>query len=190
MSAGTGGTISGVAHFFQESDSKFVKVVLVDPPGSCLYNKVKLNVAYTSEQEERRLHRHRYDTIAEGIGLDRITQNLALGLDLGVIDDAVKVSDQEAVDIAHWLLKEEGIFVGSSSAMNISAAVRYADLMPSGSFVVTVICDGGQRHLSRFWNKDFIQRWGLKWPGDDMVAWNERLPYKIRIKANELSYIS
>jgi len=183
MSAGTGGTLSGVSHFLRESSSnlKHVKVILVDPPGSCLFNKVKLNVAYTSEQQERRLHRHRYDTIVEGIGLDRITKNIALGLDLGIIDDAVKVTDQEAVDIAHWILKEEGLFVGSSSAMNISAAIGYAALMPSGSSIVTIICDGGQRHLSRFYNRDFILRSGLKWPGDDIIAWIGRLPFQLSV---------
>ena len=182
MSAGTGGTISGVAHFLRESTANDIRVVLVDPPGSCLFNKVKLNVAYTDEQQERRLHRHRYDTIAEGIGLDRITQNFSVGLNLGVIDDALRITDQEAVDMAHWLLREEGLFVGSSSAMNVSAALQYADLMPPGSCVVTVICDGGQRHLSRFWNRQFIIKWGLLWPCDDLVAWNERLPYRIREK--------
>jgi len=39
--------------------------------------------------------------------------------------------------------------------------------MPEGSNVVTIVCDGGQRHTSRFWNRDFIDgEWGLKWPGD------------------------
>ena len=180
MSAGTGGTLSGVAHFLKESTAKCINIVLVDPLGSCLFNKVKLNVAYTTEQQERRLHRNRYDTIAEGIGLDRITQNFAVGLDAGVIDDAIKVTDQEALDVAHWLLREEGIFVGSSSAMNISAAFQYALSMPPASCIVTVLCDSGQRHLSRFWNKNFILNWGLLWPEDDMATWNDRLPCKIR----------
>jgi cysteine synthase A len=132
-------------------------------------------VAYTTEQQERRLQRHRYDTIAEGIGLDRITQNFAIGLNLNILDDAVKVTDQEAVDMAHWLLRNEGLFCGSSSAMNVSAAIQYASTMPPDSCVVTIICDSGQRHLSRFWNRDFIIQWGLYWPGDDMSAWHDRL---------------
>ena len=39
--------------------------------------------------------------------------------------------------------------------------------MPSGSNVVTVVRDGGQRHTSRFWNRDFVvNEWGLVWPGE------------------------
>lgn len=49
--------------------------------------------------------------------------------------------------MAHWLLQTEGLWVGSSSAMNIVGAVRTASKLPEGSKVVTVVCDGGQRHL-------------------------------------------
>ncbi len=104
------------------------------------------------------------------------------------------------MDVAHWLLREEGLFVGSSSAMNVAGAVQLAvnwnnslggdsegsdesengsDESKNGSCgsvcVVTVICDGGQRHLTRFWNRDFIIDWGLLWPGDDESAWRDRL---------------
>mmetsp|Transcript_13259 Transcript_13259/g.29315 ORF Transcript_13259/g.29315 Transcript_13259/m.29315 type:complete len:465 (+) Transcript_13259:96-1490(+) len=172
MSSGTGGTISGVGRYLK-SRSPFVRVVLVDPPGSALYSKVKYGVAYASEQSERALKRHRYDTLAEGIGLDRVTANFAMGCDTCAIDDAIQISDQEAVDMAHWLLREEGIFVGSSSAMNVAGAVRVASSMPPDSRTVTVICDGGQRHVSRFWNKKFITEWGCSWP---VSGGNRRLP--------------
>lgn len=181
MSSGTGGTISGVGTYLKEqSKESDCKVCLVDPPGSSLYNKVKYNVAFAKEQSERGLLRHRYDTIAEGIGLDRITKNFSLGIEHGVLDDAVRVTDQEAVDFAHWLLKEEGLFVGSSSAMNVIGAVRVAMEMDANSTVVTVICDGGQRHLTRFWNRDFVLEWGLQWPEDDLDAWRSRLPLPLQ----------
>lgn len=101
MSSGTGGTLAGVGTFLKEVDPN-IKIVLVDPPGSSLYNKVKFGVAFAPEQKEQSLRRHRYDTIAEGIGLDRVTKNFSLGVDTNVVDDAVRVSDQEAVDMAHW----------------------------------------------------------------------------------------
>jgi cysteine synthase A len=110
MSSGTGGTISGVGKYIKER-SLSCRIVLVDPPGSSLYNKVMHGVCYSSQQAERSLKRHRYDTIAEGIGLDRVTKNLQAGL--GSIDSAVQVSDQEALDMAHWLLQNEGLWVGS-----------------------------------------------------------------------------
>jgi len=108
-----------------------------------------------------------------------VTRNFALGVDNGVLDDALRITDQEAVDMAHWLLKKEGLFVGSSSAMNVLGAVRLASDNHEdyeASCIVTVICDGGQRHLTRFWNREFIKGWGLEWPGDDEAAWKLRLP--------------
>lgn len=191
MSAGTGGTISGVGSYLKQQKD-LCKIILIDPPGSTLYNKIKYNIAYTTQQKERNLLRHRYDTIAEGIGLDRITHNFSLGYDQNVIDDAIYVSDQEAVDVAHWLLKEEGLFVGSSSAMNVVGAIRSSVMMDDEDegdnssisrtcsdrkriCIVTIICDGGQRHLTRFWNREFIIDWGLLWPKDDEKAWNDRL---------------
>jgi len=195
MSSGTGATLSGTGRYLKDrsisamttGDSRHrrpCQIILVDPPGSVLYNKVKFNVAYASEQRERSLLRHRYDTIAEGIGLDRITHNFALGVEAGVVDDAVRISDQMAVDMAHWLLRYEDLFIGSSSAMNVFGAVVVAlgdesllDVkVGPGACIVTVICDGGQRHLTRFWNRDFVRGWGLQWPGDDHAAWMERLP--------------
>ena len=61
-----------------------------------------------------------------------------------------------------------------SSAMNVVGAVRTAMDLPEGSKVVTFICDSGQRHVTRFWNRDFVLQWGLVWPGDVPIA--ERLP--------------
>jgi cysteine synthase A len=161
MSSGTGGTIAGVGTYLKERNAS-VQVVLVDPPGSALYHKVEHGVAYALEQRERTLRKHRYDTLAEGIGLDRVTHNFSLGLDS--VDRAMRVTDQEAVDIAHWMLRMEGLWMGSSSAMNLVGAVRVALDMSEGSNVVTMICDAGQRHATRFWNPAFVQEWGLKWP--------------------------
>jgi cysteine synthase A len=179
MSSGTGGTIAGVGRSLKEltqsapssnnSNSSGVKVVLVDPPGSALYHKIQHGIAFALQQRERNLKRHRYDTLAEGIGLDRVTHNLSFGLDS--IDEAIQVTDQEAVDMAHWLLQAEGLWVGSSSAMNVVGAVRTARSLDKGSKVVTIICDTGQRHVTRFWNRDFILSWGLQWPRD-----NNRIP--------------
>jgi cysteine synthase A len=166
MSSGTGGTISGVASFLK-GVTPFVEIVLVDPPGSALYNKVQHGIAYTEQQQERTVRKHRYDTLAEGIGLDRLTQNFEMGL--SCIDRAIRVTDQEAVDMAHWILRTEGLWMGSSSAMNLVAAIRTALELPKDSRVVTIMCDGGQRHATRFWNPTFIQDWGLRWPEGDTI---------------------
>ena len=160
MSAGTGGTIAGVSRYLKSRKTS-TKIVLADPPGSSLFNFVKFGVCYASQQSERRVRKHRYDTIAEGIGLERVTRNLAEAS----IDDAVKITDQDAMYMAHFLMHHEGIFVGSSSAVNVAAAVTYARQLPPRSRVVTVLCDSGQRHVTRFWNEEYTSReFKLKWP--------------------------
>jgi cysteine synthase A len=230
MSAGTGGTLVGVGGYLKEkwfqqqssssSECSPPRIVLVDPPGSSLYNKVKFGVAYASQQSEQRLRRHRYDTLAEGIGLDRVTANFGLGcesidwttttnntkafgscimdglrktsvttentrrltynknhvttLSSKIIDDAISITDQQAVYMAHYLLRHEGLFVGSSTAMNIVGALMVAMPMPEKSNIVTIVCDSGARHTNRFWNQEFIvNEWGLKWPeGEDINSNN------------------
>lgn len=166
MSSGTGGTIAGVGTYLKERNDS-IHIVLVDPPGSALYHKIEHGVAYALEQRERTLRKHRYDTLAEGIGLDRVTHNFALGLDF--VDRAIRVTDQEAVDMAHWMLQTEGLWMGSSSAMNLVGAVRVALDMPEGSNVVTMVCDAGQRHATRFWNPTFVEQWGLVWPASGCI---------------------
>jgi cysteine synthase len=169
MSSGTGGTIAGVGKYLKEQTNNKVKIVLADPPGSVLYNAVAFGVAYTTQQQERTVKRHRYDTIAEGIGLDRLTANFESGK--RYIDHAVQVSDQEAVDMAHFLLVTEGLFVGSSSAANLVGLVRSILQLnlPINSNLVTVICDSGSRHVTRFWNPQFICSRGLQWPNRDEI---------------------
>lgn len=149
--AGTGGTISGIAMFLKREMGLRLKVVLADPEGSGLFNKVKYGVMFANTEREGTRRRQQVDTIVEGIGINRITENLEAGREL--VDDAVKVSDVQAMKMARWLVEKDGIFCGSSSAVNCVAAVATALLMPKGSRVVTILCDSGTRHLSKFWKK-------------------------------------
>lgn len=128
-----------------------LKVVLADPEGSGLYNKVKHGVMFSSTEKEGTRRRQQVDTIVEGIGINRLTENFEAGREL--IDDAVKVTDVQAMKMARWLVEKDGIFVGSSSAVNCVAAVATALGLEKGSVVVTILCDGGTRHLSKFWKQ-------------------------------------
>lgn len=143
-----------------------MKVILADPVGSSLLNKVLLNVCYTSQQAERTIKKHRYDSIVEGVGLDRITKNFQKA----IIDSGYTISDQEILNTAHWILKNEGLFIGSSSALNIAATIRASQSLLEGSRIVTIICDSGNRHLSRFWNPDYIMNsCNLVWPDGEII---------------------
>lgn len=85
--AGTGGTIAGTASYLK-MHLPDVRVVLSDPEGSGLYNKVKFGVMFDHKEMEGRKRRHQVDTVVEGIGINRITENFAKALDL--IDDAFR----------------------------------------------------------------------------------------------------
>jgi cysteine synthase A len=68
----------------------------------------------------------------------------------------VRVEDRAMIEMAHWLLREEGIFVGGSAALNVTAAARYAKTMPKDSKVVTILCDGGDRYRSRLYDAAWL----------------------------------
>jgi cysteine synthase A len=135
----------------QEMGMNSLRVVLADPEGSGLYNKVKNGVMFASTEKEGTRRRQQVDTIVEGIGINRITENFEAGREF--VDDAIKVTDLQALKMARWLVEKDGIFVGSSSAVNCVAAVATALRMPEESRIVTILCDSGTRHLSKFWKR-------------------------------------
>ncbi len=139
--AGTGGTIAGVGRALKAYDPA-IRVVLADPYGSALYNYVKTGTLAVEG-----------DSNAEGIGIKRIVANFKGA----PVDDAVRVDDRTLTEIAHWLLREEGLFVGGSAALNVAAAARYARTLPAGSSVVTVLCDGGDRYRSRLYDTAWLR---------------------------------
>ncbi|HEY6235016.1 MAG TPA: cysteine synthase A [Candidatus Elarobacter sp.] len=139
--AGTGGTIAGVGRALKAYDPA-IRVVLADPYGSALYNFVKTGTLAVEG-----------DSNAEGIGIKRIVANFRGA----PVDDAVRVDDRTLTEMAHWLVREEGLFVGGSAALNVAAAARYARTLPAGSSVVTVLCDGGDRYRSRLYDAAWLR---------------------------------
>lgn len=123
--AGTGGTLAGVAAYLRGRDAS-VRVYLVDPPGSSLYNRVTRGVLYARTEAEGRRTRHQVDTITEGIGINRLTANF---LRAPRFDGAFQGSDAEAVAMARHLRAADGLFVGSSAAMNALGALRVAQAL-------------------------------------------------------------
>lgn len=63
--------------------------------------------------------------------------------------------------LIRYLLKNDGLFVGSSSAMNCVGAVRLARAMGPGNTIVTILCDSGMRHLSKFYDVQYLSEHGL-----------------------------
>jgi len=144
--SGTGGTVAGVSEYLK-SRSSGVRTVLADPPGSSLYEFIRHGVIKATGS----------GSITEGIGIGRVTANMQDA----PIDDAVHVEDAETVSYVYRLLREEGLFVGSTSGVNVAAAVRVARDLGPGHVVVTVLCDTGSKYLSRLFNRDWLAQKGL-----------------------------
>jgi cysteine synthase A len=143
--AGTGGTVAGTSIALKARNEK-VLTVLCDPMGSALYNYVN-NGKLEPEG----------DSDLEGIGIKRLTANF----EGAPIDRAIRGTDAQAIEMAHWLLDHEGIFVGGSSGLNVFGAAQIAKELPEGSTVVTILCDGGQRYLSRIFNDAWLREQGF-----------------------------
>jgi cysteine synthase len=144
--SGTGGTLAGVSAFLK-SQHAAVRTVLADPPGSALYEYIRNGVPKVTGS----------GSITEGIGIGRVTANMQDA----PIDTALHVTDEECVDWVYRLLREEGLFLGSTSGVNVAAAVRVARELGPGHVVVTVLCDSGAKYLSRLFNREWLAQKGL-----------------------------
>jgi cysteine synthase A len=147
-SAGTGGTIAGVGLALKERKPD-VQIVLADPLGSALYNHVKCGEL-----------RAEGSSITEGIGNSRVTANLAGA----PIDDALQITDDEALPLVFDLLQHEGLMLGGSTGINVAAAIQVARMLGPGHTVVTILCDGGGRYQSRLFNPSFLRSRNLPTP--------------------------
>lgn len=145
---GTGGTLAGVALALKERNPR-VRIVLADPLGSALYSWVKHG---TLELEG--------SSITEGIGQSRVPGNLQGA----PIDDAIRVTDEEALEQVFDLTIHEGLCVGGSAGLNVAAAIRVARDLGPGHTVVTILCDGGARYQSKLFNPEFLRAKGLPIP--------------------------
>jgi cysteine synthase A len=145
-STGTGGTFGGVSRALKAFDSR-VRCVLADPMGSSLYQWVKTGT----------LRSEGTSAVTEGIGIGRVTANL----EGSPIDDAVRVEDADVVAMTYRLLREEGLFLGGTSGVNVAAAEQVARKLGPGHVVVTVLCDVGVRYLSRIYDANWLAAKGL-----------------------------
>ena len=162
-SAGTGGTISGISARLKMSLGRDnVKCILADPQGSALSSRINEGTLFNRKDKEGHRVKHPFDTVTEGIGLNRLTDNFQLGIPF--IDHALVISDEEAVMMSRYLLDTEGLFLGSSSAVNVGCIVKAykRGMIQRGDVVVTILCDSGQRHVSKFWSDEYLESHGLK----------------------------
>jgi cysteine synthase len=139
--SGTGGTLAGTSEFLK-SKRATIRTVLADPPGSALYEFVRHGAIKATGK----------GSITEGIGIARITDNFKDA----PIDAAVHIEDDETVAMVYRLLREEGLFLGSTCGINVAAAVRVARDLGPGHTVVTILCDGGGKYVSRLFDRAWL----------------------------------
>ncbi|MEO1016499.1 MAG: cysteine synthase A [Pseudomonadota bacterium] len=150
---GTGGTLAGVSSYLREQKSS-IKIAIADPMGAALYHYYKhgeLKAEGTS--------------ITEGIGQGRITANLE-GLE---VDEAFQITDEEALPYVFDMITDEGLVLGTSSGINVAAAIRMAKILGPGHTIVTILCDYGTRYQSKLFNVEFLKSKSLPYP-----KWMER----------------
>ena len=145
---GTGGTLTGLSRFFARVSPQ-TEMVLADPAGSILAPLVNTGKPAPVGS-----------WLVEGIGEDFVPAVC----DLSRVRKAYSISDREALLTCRELLRKEGVMAGTSTGTLVAAALRYCHEQQSEKRVVTLVCDSGNKYLSKvyndFWMLDqgFIER--------------------------------
>ncbi len=154
-SAGTGGTITGVGRYLKEKNPA-IRIIAGDPVGSILANFWR-----GGEKTDGVPYK------VEGIGQDKVPGTL----DLKVIDDYRTVSDRDAFAMARRLTREEGLFVGGSSGLITHVALEVAhEVNDPAAFIVTFLCDTGERYLSKLYSDEWMRENQLLEPDRVSIA--------------------
>jgi cystathionine beta-synthase len=163
VGVGSGGTLTGLGRFFAKVSPK-TEMILADPAGSVLAPYIK-----TGEMTEAG------SWTVEGIGEDFIPPNA----DLSLVRKAYSIPDRQSMAAARELLSREGILAGSSSGTLLAAALRYCREQKTPKRVVTLVCDSGNKYLSKVFDDFWLAEQGLaerEQHGDlrDLVARSHR----------------
>jgi cysteine synthase A len=141
-SVGTGGTLAGVSRYLKEKH-KDVVIACADPPGAAMYELFKHGQAKATAG----------GSITEGIGLGRVTPII----ETAKVDDAFLIPDDDSVRVIYDLLEHEGLCLGGSTGVNVAGAIRLAKQLGPGKTIVTLLCDSGNRYLSKLFNPEFMR---------------------------------
>ena len=145
-SAGTGGTITGVGRYLKEKNPA-VRIVGVDPDGSMIAPFFNTGEKIAGQPYK-----------VEGIGNDKIPGTL----DLEVVDEFRTHGDGVAFRMARRVSREEGLFAGGSTGLLVHTAVEIAkEIEDPDAFIVTLICDWGERYLSKAYDDDWMRENGF-----------------------------
>ena len=138
---GTGGTLAGTTLYLKEQNPGSA-AVCADPYGAAMWSWFTHGNTESNDG----------DSVAEGIGQGRVTRNIE-GL---TIDTAYRINDQTALTIIYRLLRDEGLFLGLSSGINLAGAIRFAQERGPGQTIVTILCDSGHKYQSTLYNREWL----------------------------------
>ncbi len=140
--SGTGGTVSGTGKYLKEQNQK-VRIISGDPEGSLYTGYSRTHTMGTGAPYK-----------VEGIGGDKIPTTVHFD----VIDEWRQVSDRDAMAMTRRLAREEGILVGGSAGLNVHIALEIAkEVDDPEAMIVTILCDTGERYLSKVFNDEWMQ---------------------------------
>ncbi|MCZ7612132.1 MAG: pyridoxal-phosphate dependent enzyme [Ignavibacteriaceae bacterium] len=140
-SIGTGGTISGTGRFLKEKNPN-IQVIGADPLGSIFKHYKETGEVIKGTPY-----------LVEGIGQDCLPENVHFQY----IDKIINVSDKESFAAARRLTKEEGIFCGGSTGTIVNVALDISKKLSKDDVVVFIVCDTGERYLSKVHNEDWLK---------------------------------
>lgn len=138
---GTGGTITGTGKYLKEKNPD-IKVIGADPYGSIFKNVKETGIAPEP-----------IPYLIEGIGQDVMPDNVQMQY----IDEIINVNDKDAVEMCRLLSKEEGIFCGGSTGTIAYAALEVAKKLDENAVIVFIVCDTGERYLSKYHSDDWLR---------------------------------
>jgi len=147
--SGTGGTISGIAHYLKEQNPR-VQVLGVDAYGSAIKKYHE-----TREFDPAEVYPYKI----EGIGKNLIPT----ATDFDVIDEFIKVTDKDAALMARKLARTEGLFMGYTSGAAMQAVKQYAEAgkFDENSIVVVLFADHGSRYMNKIYSDDWMKKQGF-----------------------------
>lgn len=140
-SLGTGGTVSGTGRFLKEKNPN-IKIIAADPYGS-IFKTYKESGIMTEGTPY----------LVEGIGQDMLPENVHFKY----IDEIINITDKDSFHLSRRLGREEGIFCGGSTGTNLAAALRVAKDLDENGVVVFVVCDTGERYLSKHHSDEWMR---------------------------------